>query len=91
MKKIRKSVSIILAGLLVVCCLVSAVADNGHVNINTATKEELMTLKGVGEKIADRIIEYRNAHPFQSPEDIINVKGFGQKMFEVNKDRIVIK
>ncbi|WP_022668300.1 ComEA family DNA-binding protein [Desulfospira joergensenii] len=91
MKNIKKSVSIILAGLLVACCLVSAVADTGKVNINTANKEVLMTLKGVGEKIADRIIEYRKAHPFQVPEDIMKVKGVGQKVFEANKDRIVVK
>ena len=91
MKKIKKSIFIFLSGLLITCCLGLAFADNGPVNINTASKEVLMTLKGVGEVIADRIIEYRKIHPFQVPEDIMKVKGFGPKMFEANKNRIVIK
>lgn len=62
------------------------------VNINTAGLEELMSLDGIGETYAGRIIEYREKNgPFQAPDDILRVKGIGEKTLEVNKDRIVVK
>lgn len=63
----------------------------GVVNINTAQTGELQTLPGIGEVIAGRIIEYRNANgPFASVEDICNVKGIGQAKFEGMKDLICV-
>ena len=50
------------------------------VNINIASKEELMTLNGVGEKIADKILEYRNQHPFQSIDELLNIEGIGERL-----------
>ena len=50
-------------------------ATEGKIKINTATKEELMTLKYVGEALAERNLEYRQGHPFEVPEDIMKVKG----------------
>jgi len=91
MKKNRRIVSIIFIGLLVMLYLIPAVANTGKVNINTADKAQLVTLKHVGDKIADRIIEYRKTQPFEVPEDIMKVKGIGQKVFEANKDRIIVK
>lgn len=90
MKRVTKAVSMVLFGLLIACYIMPAVADSGKVNINTASKEVLMTLKGVGEAIAERIIEYRKAHPFKTPEEIMKVKGIGTKIFEANKDKIVV-
>ncbi len=52
------------------------------VNINTASKAELMTLPGVGEVIAERILEYRRAKRFETPEELMEVKGIGPKKFE---------
>lgn len=68
-----------------------AYAAGDTVNINTATVEELCRLKRVGPKYAEAIIEYRKAHgDFKSPEDVMNVKGIGQKTFQENKDIIVV-
>lgn len=65
--------------------------NSGKVNINTATKEELTTLDGIGEKYAERIIETRERRGgFTSIEQITEVKGIGQKRFEKIKDEITV-
>ena len=61
------------------------------VNINTADQVELCTLKNIGDKYAKRIIEYRKDHKFETPEEIMEVKGIGPKTYELNKDRIIVK
>lgn len=60
------------------------------VNINTATKEELMTLSGIGETKADAIIAYRQKNPFQTIEDIKNVSGIGDSTYEEIKNNITV-
>jgi competence protein ComEA len=52
------------------------------VNLNTAKTEELMELSGIGESKAKAIISYREAHPFQTLDELMNVKGIGPKIFE---------
>jgi competence protein ComEA len=62
------------------------------VNINTATADELMVLKYVGETLSKRIVEYRKENgAFASPEDIMKVRGVGQRVYEANKDIITVK
>ncbi|MGC9099977.1 MAG: helix-hairpin-helix domain-containing protein [Caldisericum sp.] len=66
-------------------------AKTGKININSATKEELMTLPGIGEVKANAIIDYRTKHgPFKSIHDIVNVSGIGEKTFEKIKDLITV-
>ncbi|MCD1146927.1 helix-hairpin-helix domain-containing protein [Peptoniphilus sp. KCTC 25270] len=60
------------------------------VNINTGTKEQLTTLPGVGEKTAEKIIRYREEHPFQQVEDLKEVPGIGEKKFEELKNNIQV-
>ncbi len=63
---------------------------NGLVNINTASKEELMSINGIGESKANSIIEYRKDNKFNTIEDIKNVSGIGDKFFEQIKNYITV-
>ncbi len=76
---------------------VTALAQKGKavstekVNLNTATVEQLQTLPGIGPAIAKRVVEYRTkAGKFNKIEEIINVKGIGEKTFQKLKDRLVV-
>lgn len=60
------------------------------ININTATKEELETLNGIGEATANKIINYRKSNPFKEIEDIMNVPGIGEAKFNNIKDDICV-
>lgn len=68
----------------------SDATSNSMININTATKESLMTLDGIGEVYSQRIIDYRQQKKFKSIEEIKNVKGIGDKTFEKIKDSITV-
>lgn len=66
--------------------------DSKYININTAGIDELDKLYGIGIKMAERIIDYRNTHgKFEVPEDIMRVSGIGKKTFEKIKDNICVK
>ena len=57
------------------------------VNLNTASVQELSTLKGIGKSTAEKIVEYRTSHKFETIEDILKIKGVGQKKFKaIEKD-----
>ncbi|MBQ8083573.1 MAG: helix-hairpin-helix domain-containing protein [Clostridia bacterium] len=65
--------------------------SSGKVNLNTATLEDLKTLKGVGDSKAQAILDDRNENgPFSSIEDLTRVSGIGQKTFESLKDQITV-
>ena len=69
---------------------ISGTAD-GKVNINTAGKDELMTLSGIGEAKADAVIRYREAHGrFQKIEDLMGVEGIKEGVFQKVKDQIKV-
>jgi competence protein ComEA len=66
-------------------------APAGLVNINTASASDLQTLPGVGAKTAERIVEYRQKNgPFKKVEDLMNVRGVGEKNFLKLKSQITV-
>ncbi len=76
---------------------IAALAQKGStpssekVNLNTATLEQLQTLPGVGPAIAKSIVEYRTkVGKFSKIEEILNVKGIGEKKFQRMKDRLTL-
>ncbi len=69
----------------------SASVMTGRVSINTGTKEQLMTLKGIGEAYAMRIIRYREENgDFQRTEDLMKIKGITRSRYDQIKDNITL-
>ena len=69
--------------------VVKEVVEDGRIDINTATADQLMTLKGIGKKRAEAIVKDRETNgPFSSPMDLTRVKGIGKKTVENNTQKI---
>lgn len=90
MYKTSKIAVIIFVSLFFCVTTTSFVMASEKVNINTATIEELTQLKGIGPSFAKRIIEYREKQLFETPEEITNVKGIGNKTYDKIKDLITV-
>jgi len=68
----------------------SASSKPGKVNLNTATQAELETLPGVGEKTAEKIIQFRDTQPFASVEDLQYIQGIGEKRLESLRPHVTV-
>lgn len=67
-------------------------ALDGVINLNTATEDQLVLLPRVGETVARRIIAFRDEHgPFQRAEDLMNVRGIGEKVFDRLKPHLAVE
>jgi len=93
MRKLRSIFRLMAIIVIIGVCLPPLWAeDNPKIDINTASAEELAQLKGIGQKKAAVIVEFREANgPFLLPEDLVKVPGIGPKTFEANKDRITVE
>ena len=80
--------TVILAALLSLSLSLSAAQA---VNINTASKAELMSVRGIGEKRAEAIIAYRDQNgPFKSVDDLESVQGVGPSILKDNRDGLTV-
>ncbi|WP_367341816.1 helix-hairpin-helix domain-containing protein [Limosilactobacillus sp.] len=65
--------------------------DREPVNLNSATKEQLTTITGIGDKKADLILQYRQEHgQFKSIDDLKNINGFGDKTVDKLRDQLAV-
>lgn len=60
------------------------------ISLNKGTLEDFMTLKGVGEKTAQKFIDYRQIQPFYTLEDIMNISGIGEKKYLTYRDYLCL-
>ncbi len=98
MKKTRTKVICVLAlclGLALssvsVLAQKSAAVPSEKITLNTATAEQLQSIPGIGPSTAKSILDYRaKVGKFNKIEEIINVKGIGEKKFQKIKDRLTV-
>ena len=77
--------------LLALLSLPVTLFAEGVVDINTADKETLMTLSGIGKAFAERIIDYREQHGgFRSVQELTDIRGIGPSLIEKNKDALTV-
>jgi comEA protein len=70
---------------------VAAVVSTGPVNLNSATAAQIASLPGIGPTTADLVVQYREKNgPFKKIEEIMNVRGVGEKSFLRIKDRLTV-
>jgi competence protein ComEA len=62
----------------------------GSIDLNKASKEELMNIKGIGAKKAELIMEYRKTHQIKSADELKGLKGFGKVLIENIKNEVKI-
>jgi len=67
-------------------------SDPVRINLNQASVDELVSLPGIGPSYAKRIVEYREKHgPFQRVEDLLNVRGIGDRTLDKLRDQVTVK
>lgn len=78
-------------GLLLLGSVPGYADEVQQVNLNTATAEQFDSLPGVGPATAERILSYRDKNgPFKQIEDLMNVRGIGEKKFLKLRDRVTV-
>ena len=93
MKELKRFFALAVVVAVIMAFVSLAMAEQTEkININKATVAELTRLNKIGQKYAERIVAYREKNgDFEKPEDIMKVKGIGQKTFDLNADRITVE
>jgi competence ComEA-like helix-hairpin-helix protein len=69
---------------------VNLMSNNQRINLNKATKDDLIALPNIGEVIAQRIIDYRKNKQFDSIEELNNIKGIGTETIKILKNEVYV-
>lgn len=81
----------LLATLIMLIFVPSLVIAGEMININTAGKEALMLVKGIGEKRAEAIITWRQKNgPFKSVDELVGINGIGKSIVDANRSNLTI-
>jgi len=88
----NKYIATVVVAFFAACLLLAAPSFAGEMlDVNTATAEQLEEIKGVGEKTAKAIVEYREDHgSFASLDDLIQVKGIGEKKLAAMREHLTV-
>lgn len=87
----RLIATLLLAFALFAVRVSTAAEEPQKMNLNTASAQELTSLRGIGDKTAQAIVEYRQSHgPFKSVEELVEVKGIGDKLLASLKDHVTV-
>ncbi|SEA10667.1 competence protein ComEA [Desulfuromusa kysingii] len=86
-----KNILILFTLFISLCFVCQPAFSMEKINLNTATIEQLMELKGVGEKTAQKIIEYRNNKKFNTVDEVVNVNGVGEKTLEKIREQLTVE
>ena len=90
MEKVKNFLVTVLL-ILVLCFVGLPVYAQAKVNLNTATVEQLVELKGLGEAKAQKIVEYRKKHKFTSVDQIVEISGIGEKLLEKLRNQLTVE
>src|SRR5262245_40512763 len=85
-------IATLLAAFMLLGAGISAAAEEQQkLNINTASAQELTNLRGIGDKTAQAIVEYRESHGgFKSVEELVEVRGIGEKLVASLRDQVTV-
>lgn len=83
--------TLLLAFTLLAARAAAAAEEPQKVNLNSASAQELTNLRGIGDKTAQAIVEYRQSHgPFKSVEELVEVKGIGDKLLASLREHVTV-
>lgn len=81
----------VIVALAALSLTLAVAAGQAKVDLNKATASQLQEIPGIGPALANRIVEFREQNgPFKRIEDLMNVRGIGEKSFEKLRDRVTV-
>jgi competence protein ComEA len=87
----RLLATLLLAFTLLAAGISTAAEEQQKINLNSASTQELTTLRGIGDKTAQAIVAYRENHgPFKSIEELVEVKGIGEKLMASLREQVTV-